>query len=258
MFRSFTRLHARVLLHKQDELAELEQRLDQLDQKDSKVDSYRLLTNRHSSGDTERRALLSEIEKKLNEFNNLLESLLAHLERPEPDESQIKSVRNWVDGKRPVVYSETTFLNDRSDLKRARHTVEKGGLENLLASYSSWPCLILITSRYICEIGRSESQAHQGLETGSCLTCLDNRTGCYHFSRADRGFILSAACPYAALYYCSFYVHILISALLAYVVQKLRNILGNSGILCRDGRIRGELAIDLSTLCKSTQQLTIK
>jgi hypothetical protein len=69
MFRSFTRLHARVLLHKQDELAELEQRLDQLDQKDSKVDSYRLLTNRHSSGDTERRALLNEIERKLNEFS---------------------------------------------------------------------------------------------------------------------------------------------------------------------------------------------
>ncbi|VTT62848.1 unnamed protein product [Fusarium fujikuroi] len=84
----------------------------------------------HSSGDTERRALLSEIEGKLNDFK-----------RPEPEESQIKSVRNWVDGKRPVVYSETTFLNDWSDLKRARHTVEKGGLENLLASYSSWPSL---------------------------------------------------------------------------------------------------------------------
>ncbi|RBR15533.1 hypothetical protein FVER53590_25999 [Fusarium verticillioides] len=185
MFRSFTRLHARVLLHKQDELAELEQRLDQLDQKDSKVDSYRLLTNRHSSGDTERRGLLTEIERKLNEFNNLLESLLAHLERPEPDESQIKSVRNWVDGKRPVVYSETTFLNDR---------------------------------RYICEIGRSESQTHQSLETGSCLTCPDNCTGCYHFGRADRSFILSTACPDAAIYYCGLYVHLLISALLADIV----------------------------------------
>ncbi|KAF5978647.1 hypothetical protein FCOIX_5752 [Fusarium coicis] len=174
MFRSFTRLHARVLLHKQDELAELEQRLDQLDQKDSKVDSYRLLTNRHSSGDTERRALLSEIERKLNEFK-----------RPEPDESQIKSVRNWVDGKRPVVYSETTFLNDR---------------------------------RYICEIGRSESQAHQSLETGSCLTCPDNCTGCYYFGRANRGLVFSTACPDAALYYCGFYVHLLIITLLADVV----------------------------------------
>lgn len=69
MFRCFARLHARVLLHKQDELAEMEQRLDQLDQIDSQVDSYRLLTNRHRSGDTERRALLSEIETKLNEYS---------------------------------------------------------------------------------------------------------------------------------------------------------------------------------------------
>ncbi|KAF5675602.1 hypothetical protein FDENT_9737 [Fusarium denticulatum] len=205
MFRSFTRLHARVLLHKQDELAELEQRLDQLDQKDSKIDSYRLLTNRHISGDTERRALLSDIEIKLNEFNSLLESLLAHLERPEPDESQIKSVRNWVDGKRPVVYSETTFLNDRSDLKRARHTMEKGGLENLLA-------------RYICEIGRSESKAHQSLETGSCLTLSDYHTSCYHFGRANRSFVLSTACPDATLHHCGLHVHLLISALLADVV----------------------------------------
>ncbi|SCN80964.1 uncharacterized protein FFB20_09304 [Fusarium fujikuroi] len=158
MFRSFTRLHARVLLHKQDELAELEQRLDQLDQKDSKVDSYRLLTNRHSSGDTERRALLSEIEGKLNDFK-----------RPEPEESQIKSVRNWVDG-------------------------------------------------YICEIGRSESQAHQSLETGSCLTCPDHRTGCYNFGRADRSFVLSTSCPDAALYYCGLHLHLLVSTLLADVV----------------------------------------
>lgn len=140
MFRSFSRLHARLLLHKQDELTELEQRLDQLDHADSKVDSYRLLTNRHISGDTERRALLREIEIKLNEYNNLLDSLMTHQERPEPEESQIQSVRNWVDGKRPVVYSETTFLNDWSDLKRARPTIEKGGLENMLASYSTWPC----------------------------------------------------------------------------------------------------------------------
>jgi hypothetical protein len=65
---------------------------------------------------------------------------MTHQERPEPDESQIQSVRNWVDGKRPVVYPETAFLNDWSDLKRARHTIEKGGLENILASYSTWPC----------------------------------------------------------------------------------------------------------------------
>ncbi|KAF5724181.1 hypothetical protein FMUND_1083 [Fusarium mundagurra] len=209
MFRSFTRLHARVLLHKQDELAELEQRLDQLDQKDSKVDSYRLLTNRHTSGDTERRALLSQIESKLNEFSNLLKSLLDHLERPEPDESQIKSVRNWVDG-------------------------------------------------YICKIGRSEGQAHQSFETGSCLTCPDYHSGCYHLGRANRSFVLSTACPDAALHYCGLYVYLLISTLLADIVQKLRNILGNGGILCRNGRVRGELAIDSLTTLDLVWQLIMK
>lgn len=147
MFRSFSRLHTRLLLHKQDELTELEQRLDELDQADSKVAPYLLITNRDVSGDTERRALLSEIEIKLNEYNKLLEALMNHQERPEPNEAQIRSVRNWVDGKRPIVYSETTFLNDRSDLKRSKHTVESGGLESLLDSLSTWPYL-----RGICKL----------------------------------------------------------------------------------------------------------
>ncbi|CEI67616.1 unnamed protein product [Fusarium venenatum] len=75
----------------------------------------------------------------MNEYNNLLDSVMTHQERPEPEESQIQSVRNRVDGKRPV-YSEITFLVDWSDLKRARPTIEKGGLENMLARYSTWPC----------------------------------------------------------------------------------------------------------------------
>lgn len=73
--------------------------------------------------------------------DKLLESLMAHQERPEPNEAQIRSVRNWVDGKRPIVYSETAFLNDWSDLKRSRHTIENGGLESLLDSLSTWPYL---------------------------------------------------------------------------------------------------------------------
>lgn len=83
----------------------------------------------------------------LNFADKLFESFMTHQERPEPDESQIRSVRNWVDGKRPVVYSETTFLNDHSDLKRSRHTIESGGLERLLDSLSTWPCL-----RGICKV----------------------------------------------------------------------------------------------------------
>lgn len=69
VFRCFSRLHTRVLLHKQDELAQLEKRLDELDEEDSRNNSYRLLTNRHRGGDQDRRVLLGEIERKLNEYS---------------------------------------------------------------------------------------------------------------------------------------------------------------------------------------------
>ncbi|KAJ3539276.1 hypothetical protein NM208_g5556 [Fusarium decemcellulare] len=133
MFRTFSRLHARVLLHKQDELAQLEQRLDRLDQADFQFDAYRLVTNRHGSGDQERRMLLKEIEVKLNEYT--------HLERPDPEESQIKSVRSWMKGNKPVVPPEATFLNDWSDLKRARHSMERSGLESFIARALTYPGL---------------------------------------------------------------------------------------------------------------------
>ncbi|KAF5008705.1 hypothetical protein FDECE_5032 [Fusarium decemcellulare] len=133
MFRTFSRLHARVLLHKQDELAQLEQRLDRLDQADLQFDAYRLLTNRYGSGDEERRILLREIEVKLNEYT--------HLERPDPEESQIKSVRSWMKGNKPVLAPEATFLNDWSDLKRARPSVERGGLESFIERGLDYPGL---------------------------------------------------------------------------------------------------------------------
>ncbi|RGP60210.1 c2h2 type zinc finger domain-containing protein [Fusarium sporotrichioides] len=240
MFRSFSRLHSRVLLHKQDELKELEQRLDQLDQEDSKVDSYRLLTNRHISGDAERRTLLREIEVNLNGYNKLLESLMAHQERPEPDESQIQSVRNWVDGKRPVVYSETTFLNDSSDLKRARHAIERGGLENLLA-------------RYIRKIERSESKAPEAFKAGSCLASPDYLTCRRHIGSANWSSVLGAAYFDAALYYCCIYEYLLVSPMLAYIVQELRDILRYGGLLCRDGCVCRESTRVLGSLPKNAE-----
>ncbi|KAK0707026.1 hypothetical protein B0T26DRAFT_790743 [Lasiosphaeria miniovina] len=134
MFRSFRRLHARVLLHKQDELAQLEQRLDGLDDTESKTSPYSLTTNRcQDAKAAERAALLGEVEEKLGEYNSLLASFLKNLERPEPEGDQVKSVANWMDGKKPLVRAESGFLGDWSDLRRARPPLEKGGLEVFLA-----------------------------------------------------------------------------------------------------------------------------
>ncbi|KIL86399.1 hypothetical protein FAVG1_10228 [Fusarium avenaceum] len=139
VFRCFSRLHTRVLLHKQDELAQLEQRLDELDEEDSRNNSYRLLTNRHRGGDQDRQVLLGEIERKLNEYNTLFQSLRVHLEGPELEESQIENIRNWMDGRKPIVYAETSFLDDWGDLRRPNYSTDRGGLEDLIDRCSSLP-----------------------------------------------------------------------------------------------------------------------
>lgn len=66
MFRRFGRLHTRVLLHKQDELAELEKRLDEMDKTESVP--YFHCARRHDTN-LQRRSALGEAEEKLREYS---------------------------------------------------------------------------------------------------------------------------------------------------------------------------------------------
>jgi hypothetical protein len=80
LFRRFGTLHSRALLYKQHELTELEARLDKLDRDDEEKEETRW-RNSHSincengEGNEERKALLEEIIKKLEEYGT--ESALA-------------------------------------------------------------------------------------------------------------------------------------------------------------------------------------
>lgn len=64
-FRGFGRLHARVLLLKQDEIIELEQKLQNLD--DIEANAYQLASRRHDLA-SQRSQILSKIEEKLVEY----------------------------------------------------------------------------------------------------------------------------------------------------------------------------------------------
>ncbi|CAM1511326.1 Fc.00g088390.m01.CDS01 [Cosmosporella sp. VM-42] len=112
---------------------------------------------RHGAN-TERRVLLAEVEEKLKEYNTLLESFLGHLERPEPEEPQIKSVINWMDGKKPLTRAKSTFLNDWSDLKRPRQSGEKGGLEVFLGWCAASPMLCGICKVFSPPASSSKSE----------------------------------------------------------------------------------------------------
>ena len=65
-FKQFGRLHARILLCKQDEILELQEQLDELDRNEET--SYFLQTRRHDHN-THRRDLLSKVGRELLEYS---------------------------------------------------------------------------------------------------------------------------------------------------------------------------------------------
>ncbi|KAI0879576.1 hypothetical protein GGS24DRAFT_2992 [Hypoxylon argillaceum] len=127
MFRHFGRLHARVLLHKQDQLAEIESRLDHVDQEEPT--EFFLACNRQDPSH-ERRALLDEAEKKLREYI----AYYQNIERPKPNRSNVRSVCNWLNGTKPLVAAESEFLNDWDDLRSPRSPADQSGIDVFLGN----------------------------------------------------------------------------------------------------------------------------
>ncbi|OTA84864.1 hypothetical protein M434DRAFT_36269 [Hypoxylon sp. CO27-5] len=131
MFRCFGRLHARILLHRQADLIEMESRLEQIDLEEKT--EYFLACSREDPS-VERRELFNRAEKKLAEYNRLLESYYRNIERQRPDELHIKSVSNWMDGTKPLVETESTFLDDWDDLRSPRNPADHSGMDVFLGN----------------------------------------------------------------------------------------------------------------------------
>ena len=73
LFKRFGELHTRLLLYKQDELVEIEQRLKDLDNEERT--SYHLASRRDDMN-LARKELVTEIESKLSSYGKLLISPL--------------------------------------------------------------------------------------------------------------------------------------------------------------------------------------
>lgn len=56
------------------------------------------------------------------------------MERPRPEESHVKSVSNWMDGTKPLVEAESTFLNDWDDLRSPRNPADHSGMDIFLGN----------------------------------------------------------------------------------------------------------------------------
>ncbi|KAL6832048.1 hypothetical protein V8C40DRAFT_237730 [Trichoderma camerunense] len=119
IFRRFSALSARNLLYLQDELMELESRLQEIDFKESLSGSQQDLWNLHSrreDSNQSRKALMKEIRIKLQEYENAVKSQVFMLALEPAPSIHVESVANWVDGTKPTTETESHFLDEKEDL----------------------------------------------------------------------------------------------------------------------------------------------
>jgi hypothetical protein len=91
---------------------------------------------------------------KLAIVDKLLQSYYGYVERARPERTSTQSVCNWMDGNKPLISGESSFLSDWDDLCAPSQPSDQGGLDRLLEQCAfllrrrgySWVCLI---SRFI-------------------------------------------------------------------------------------------------------------
>jgi len=137
IYRKFERLNHRLLLHLQDELAELEEQLHMLDNADTQYRSrfdasgteiHILPASRraaaHAGGDLEwhRMDLINKIAFKLGQYNQALTSFnKLTRELDSPDLEAVKKYRHYLHNEKPVIENETKFLDAAGDLVALGH-----------------------------------------------------------------------------------------------------------------------------------------
>jgi uncharacterized protein DUF6594 len=141
-FRGFSYLHARVLLDKQQELADLERQLDDLDKIDDTEetgDGQRRLTNRgfdrrKSRIDEERprKEILSDIHRVLLEYDELLLKARDTLALQKPSQRDYRSVRTWIFNNKPLVAAQSSFIKKKEDIITLRSGREWSDFDGLV------------------------------------------------------------------------------------------------------------------------------
>ena len=72
----------------------------------------------------------------------MLHSYLQQVERPRPEQRDIESVLNWLKGNKPLVASESTFLNNWDDLIAPAVPTTRSGIETFVGN-----CAVILRSR---------------------------------------------------------------------------------------------------------------
>ncbi|KAI4250640.1 MAG: hypothetical protein LQ352_005325 [Teloschistes flavicans] len=145
--RQQPQLHARILLYKQDELIELEHKLNDLDAAEQTAFH---LNSRRDDQNLARKALITEIEARLHVYDEAMQVYYRQLERPAPRKRNIQSVARWLEGNKPLTVSESSFMNDWNDLVAPADQLDHGSLDAAIASIGDllyrWRLPMFLTS----------------------------------------------------------------------------------------------------------------
>jgi hypothetical protein len=133
VLKRFDYLHMRSLLEQQDELAELQERLDRCD--NSELVQLGL-SSRRQDRNADRRELLRQVTAKLKAYDKSVQDYYAMLKLPEAHETQKHSVENWYIGNKPLVRSESScYMNctdDKDYVALTTNDTDRAGLDTLL------------------------------------------------------------------------------------------------------------------------------
>lgn len=135
MCRRFSFLHSRVLLHRQDELAEMEKTLLAMDDEDVDLDELALGSRRRDDERTEepsRSSLINKIDAKLRDYDELALRVRSMVAVPRPSERDYRSFYRWIDNEKPLCREETKFVKHHDDFMALAEKQEGGWFDGVL------------------------------------------------------------------------------------------------------------------------------
>lgn len=135
MYRKFAWLHNRVLLHTQDELKQMEERLETLDEWEAENGDPRKLTHRRideNSPKSPRKELLGQIKAKIAEYDELLFRLQRKQAIKTPTKRNQNSLYNLVHVSGSMSSTEADWIKQWDDLAALAHDTENGWFKGFL------------------------------------------------------------------------------------------------------------------------------
>ncbi|KAL8895641.1 MAG: hypothetical protein Q9192_003525 [Flavoplaca navasiana] len=135
MSRRFSFLHSRVLLHRQDELAEMEKALIAMDDEDQELDQLSLESRRRDDQRPEepsRKSLMTKIDNKLKDYDDLIARIRRSVAIPRPLDRDYGSLYRWIDDLKPLCREESKFIKYQDDMIALAEKQEGGWFDGFL------------------------------------------------------------------------------------------------------------------------------